>query len=128
MSRRVKCTGPRVEIYPAPGSITPERGISPLTLPTGFSQEQQHLNVNVGPRPGSSGSQMMTNPHHHLNMQNNSMSFVVERERAGAPSPSLQLVPQEVLVQCGRQQRVREVHADAVRDALRLLDAKFSLP
>ncbi|KAI0814862.1 hypothetical protein BC629DRAFT_1256198, partial [Irpex lacteus] len=116
VSRRVKCTGPRVEIYPAPGSITPERGISPLTLPTGFSQEQQHLN------------QMMTNPHHHLNMQNNSMSFVVERERAGAPSPSLQLVPQEVLVQCGRQQRVREVHADAVRDALRLLDAKFSLP
>ncbi|KAF9015241.1 hypothetical protein BDQ17DRAFT_1340727 [Cyathus striatus] len=42
-----------------------------------------------------------------------------------AASPPPQLVPQEVLIQCGRR-RVREVHADAVRDALRLLDAKFS--
>ncbi|KAJ3547579.1 hypothetical protein NMY22_g1592 [Coprinellus aureogranulatus] len=35
------------------------------------------------------------------------------------------LVPQEVLLECGRR-RVREVHSDAVREALRLLDAKFT--
>jgi hypothetical protein len=35
------------------------------------------------------------------------------------------LVPQEFLIECGRQ-KVREVRADAVREALRLLDAKFS--
>ncbi|TFK30544.1 hypothetical protein FA15DRAFT_662517 [Coprinopsis marcescibilis] len=35
------------------------------------------------------------------------------------------LVPQDVLLECGRR-RVKEVHSDAVRDALRLLDAKFT--
>ncbi|KAF9478509.1 hypothetical protein BDN70DRAFT_879843 [Pholiota conissans] len=40
-------------------------------------------------------------------------------------SPSLQLVPQEVLLECGRQ-RMRHVHADGVKEALRLLDVKFS--
>jgi hypothetical protein len=50
-------------------------------------------------------------------------------ERANNPiyrrnSPP-QLVPQEVLMECGRR-RVREVHSDAVRDALRMLDAKFT--
>ncbi|KAH6917281.1 hypothetical protein BKA70DRAFT_329248 [Coprinopsis sp. MPI-PUGE-AT-0042] len=50
-------------------------------------------------------------------------------ERANDPiyrreSPP-QLVPQEVLMECGRR-RVREVHSEAVRDALRLLDAKFT--
>ncbi|TFK89639.1 hypothetical protein K466DRAFT_544948 [Polyporus arcularius HHB13444] len=74
VARRSKCTGPRVEISPAPGSITPERG----------------------------------------------------RQRTRTSSPP-QLVPQEVLVKCGRQ-RVREVMADGVRDALRLLDARFAVP
>jgi len=36
-----------------------------------------------------------------------------------------QLVPQEILLECGRR-RVREVHSSGVRDALRLLDAKFT--
>lgn len=133
VARRAKCTGPRVEIFPAPGSITPERGISPLTLPTSYSQQQQqtgmniNVNVSVDMRPGSTGTQLlMPQPHHRL--LNNTASSSTERERRMAVSPSLQLVPQEILVQCGRQQRVREVHADAVRDALRLLDAKFSLP
>lgn len=40
-------------------------------------------------------------------------------------SPPLQLVPQEVLLECGRR-RMRHVHADGVKEALRLLDAKFS--
>lgn len=35
------------------------------------------------------------------------------------------LVPQEVLLECGRRS-LRHVHADGVREALRLLDAKFS--
>jgi hypothetical protein len=35
------------------------------------------------------------------------------------------LVPQEILLECGRR-RVREVHSEAVREALRLLDAKFT--
>ena len=88
----------------------------------------QTFDADVG--PGSSGGQQTMPSHHHFDMQSNGsgVPLVGDRERTGAPSPSLQLVPQEVLVQCGRQQRVREVHADAVRDALRLLDAKFSLP
>ncbi|KAJ3509412.1 hypothetical protein NLJ89_g5236 [Agrocybe chaxingu] len=40
-------------------------------------------------------------------------------------SPPLRLVPQEVLLECGRR-TMRHVHADGVREALRLLDAKFS--
>lgn len=43
--------------------------------------------------------------------------------RSGSPRP--QLVPQEILLECGRR-RIRHVHADRVKDALRLLDAKFS--
>ncbi|KAH9486819.1 bZIP transcription factor hapX [Psilocybe cubensis] len=45
--------------------------------------------------------------------------------RPGRTSPPLRLVPQEVLLECGRR-RLRQVHAEGVRDALRLLDAKFS--
>ncbi|KAF8974028.1 hypothetical protein BDZ97DRAFT_1648454 [Flammula alnicola] len=40
-------------------------------------------------------------------------------------SPPPRLVPQEVLLECGRR-TMRHVHADGVREALRLLDAKFS--
>lgn len=50
-----------------------------------------------------------------------------EKEKAqlqGSTSPP-RLVPQDVLVRCG-QHRIREVPTSAVRDALRLLDAKFS--
>ncbi|KAI0961831.1 hypothetical protein AcW1_000806 [Taiwanofungus camphoratus] len=105
VARRSKCTGPSVEILPAPGSITPERGISPH-LP------QHHSDTN-------NQSVLLGDPHAHYN----------ERQRAGmvAPSPPPQLVPQEVLIRCGRQ-RVREVMADGVREALRILDAKFPLP
>jgi len=38
---------------------------------------------------------------------------------------SLRLIPEEVLVECGRR-NMRRVHTDGVREALRLLDAKFS--
>lgn len=101
VARRSKCTGPRVEIFPAPGTVTPERGISPPTVPP-----------VAAAMPSVSAPPVDTR-------------FPGPRDR-GRLSPSLQLVPQEVLVQCGRQ-RVREVNADGVRDALRLLDLKFSL-
>lgn len=42
-------------------------------------------------------------------------------ERCSPP----RLVPQDVLIECGRR-RMREVNADGVREALRLLDSKFT--
>ncbi|KAF9532031.1 hypothetical protein CPB83DRAFT_874424 [Crepidotus variabilis] len=43
----------------------------------------------------------------------------------GNRSPPPQLVPQEVLLECGRR-RMRQVHSSGVYEALRLLDAKFA--
>lgn len=88
VARRSKCTGPRVVISPAPGSITPERSISPPP-------------ADGGTRPGRNALRI-----------------------SGRASPP-RLVPEEELLRCG-QRRVREVQAAGVRDALRLLDAKFS--
>lgn len=104
VARRSKCTGPRVEIFPAPGSITPERGLSPPTVQSVVSEQAEPTGQATGLPPRYPG---------------------IERERARG-SPSFQLVPQDILLQCGRQ-RVREVNADGVRDALRLLDLKFAL-
>lgn len=97
VARRSRCTGPHVEIVPAPGSITPERNMSP-----------------------SGAATSPLSPHTTSAQQ----SRYDSRQAANSPPP--QLVPQEVLISCGRQ-RVREVMADGVRDALRLLDAKFPL-
>lgn len=47
----------------------------------------------------------------------------METRRVG-DSPPPRLVPEEVLLECGRR-RMRQVHADGVREALRLLDMKF---
>ncbi|KDQ63657.1 hypothetical protein JAAARDRAFT_115096, partial [Jaapia argillacea MUCL 33604] len=49
-----------------------------------------------------------------------------QRERSESASTTPRLVPQDVLVRCGRGAGVREVYTDGVREALRLLDAKFS--
>ena len=57
-------------------------------------------------------------PDHHSNLNSSDRSTKVKEE---AP----RLVPQEILLECGRR-RVREVHSEAVREALRLLDAKFT--
>lgn len=71
VARRAKCTGPRVEIFPAPGSITPERGISPLILPSSFPHHQQQPPTNMSmdmPAGAGSGIQqpmMLTQEHHH---------------------------------------------------------------
>ncbi|KAG6842571.1 hypothetical protein C0991_000097 [Blastosporella zonata] len=101
VSRRSKCTGPRVVISPALGSITPERTTSPPVS-----------NLPAGQEPI-----LLTDPHAHYREK--------ELVRSNGLPPSPRLVPQEVLISCGRQ-RVREVQTDAVRAALRLLDAKFT--
>ncbi|KAI0375328.1 hypothetical protein BV20DRAFT_1117718 [Pilatotrama ljubarskyi] len=107
VARRTKCTGPRVEISPAPGSITPERGLSPGVGFPSYTQQQDSQPI------------LLTDPHAQYHER--------QRTRANGTSSPPQLVPQEVLVKCGRQ-RVREVMADGVRDALRLLDARFAVP
>ncbi|KAF9056273.1 hypothetical protein BJ165DRAFT_497172 [Panaeolus papilionaceus] len=48
-----------------------------------------------------------------------------QRNKSTRNSPPLRLVPEEILLACGRR-NMRTVHADGVRDALRLLDAKFT--
>ncbi|KAJ7293686.1 hypothetical protein C8J57DRAFT_1269675 [Mycena rebaudengoi] len=73
--------------------------------------------VELSPRPGSATPELqqpvlLTDPHAHFR----------EKERARASSS-----PGHESAKCG-QRRIREVETNAVRDALRLLDAKFSLP
>ena len=99
VARRSKCTGSRVVISPAPGSVTPER-----TAP-GPSQQQESTPDHQ--------SVLLTDPHEHYH----------QKRRQRSPPP--RLVPQEVLIECGRR-RMREVNADGVREALRLLDSKFA--
>ncbi|KAH8102495.1 hypothetical protein BXZ70DRAFT_928740 [Cristinia sonorae] len=103
VARRSKCTGPRVEISPAPGTITPERGISPSLLSTKLPPSRLHMHAtprhladpSTGYSEGSSGSAVP--------------------DQIGSTS----------MVNCGRS-KIREVQADGVRDALRLLDLKYS--
>lgn len=99
VARRSKCTGSRVVISPALGSVTPDHKArrSPHE-PISASEDQPVL---------------LTDPHEHFRQQ--------QRQRESPP----QLVPQHVLIECGRR-RVREVNADGVREALRLLDQKFA--
>lgn len=98
VARRSKCTGPRVVISPALGAITPERVDSPPAYNSQAPPDDQSI--------------LLTNPHtrYHSTQVN------------GSPP---KLVHQELLAECGRQ-RVREVRAEAVREALHLLDVKFS--
>ncbi|CCL98989.1 uncharacterized protein FIBRA_00997 [Fibroporia radiculosa] len=102
VARRSKCSGPRVEIYAAPGSVNPERTLSPGKSDPSQQAHERLLSSELPSQFDQSGSSL------------------------NAPSPPPQLVPQEVLISCGRQ-RVREVMTDGVHDALRLLDAKFPI-
>jgi hypothetical protein len=88
-----------VVISPALGAVTPERVDSPFA-----NRSHAELDQSV----------LLTEPHAQYH----------ESQMNGSGSPP-RLVPQEVLFECGRQ-RVREVRADAVREALHLLDAKFT--
>ncbi|KAF8167996.1 hypothetical protein B0H34DRAFT_792656 [Crassisporium funariophilum] len=58
-------------------------------------------------------------PHHPTSRRS------IGENRSGGSSPPPRLVPQEVLLECGRR-NMRHVHADGVFEALRILDAKFS--
>ncbi|KAL1726880.1 hypothetical protein EV714DRAFT_218518 [Schizophyllum commune] len=120
VSRRSKCTGPRVVIEPAPGSITPERGRSP------------EVEGSIPPHDGSTSHDGSTAtldraaPH--------DQSTTPHHQSTTPPAPPLKqeeddrpmLVPQHVLKTCGRR-GMREVEVTAVQEALRLLDAKFRL-
>lgn len=100
VARRSKCTGPRVEISPAPSTPPPM-----LQSHHGGNAAAANLDQSI----------ILTDPHAHYREK--------ERERSSPP----RLIPQEVLIRCGRQ-RIREVETVAVQDALRFLDAKFSHP
>lgn len=90
-----------MEISPAPGSVTPERGLSPHLHPTQMST-----------RPGQDDSPvLLTDPHARYHESRRGSAF----SREGSASTV------DIVVSCGRS-RVREVQADGVRDALRLLD------
>ncbi|TFY80482.1 hypothetical protein EWM64_g3530 [Hericium alpestre] len=104
VARRSKCTGPRVVISPAPGSITPERS----TTPNDAGPSQPPAAVSTA------DAVLLTDPHAHYHQK--------QQERASPPM----LVPQEELIRCGRPRLIREVRTDAVQEALRLLDAKFA--
>ncbi|EGN93833.1 hypothetical protein SERLA73DRAFT_78208 [Serpula lacrymans var. lacrymans S7.3] len=107
VARRSRCTGPRVTISPAPGSITPER-----------SSLQAEAYMSHSPREAEHSDQsiLLTDPHEQYHQK---------RRSSAASSPPPRLVPQEILIECGRR-RMREVHAEGVREALRLLDSKFA--
>ncbi|KAF8844020.1 hypothetical protein BDN67DRAFT_922952 [Paxillus ammoniavirescens] len=99
VARRSRCTGSRVVVSPALGSITPEREAGPSRLGSTTVGEDQSV--------------LLTDPHEHFHQK--------QRQRESPP----QLVPQHILIECGRR-RMREVNADGVREALRLLDQKFA--
>ncbi|KAF9229403.1 hypothetical protein BS17DRAFT_723135 [Gyrodon lividus] len=99
VARRSKCTGSRVVISPALGSLTPDREAGLSHLGSTTSGEDQSV--------------LLTDPHEHF--------YQKQRQRESPP----RLVPQHVLIECGRR-RMREVNADGVREALRLLDQKFA--
>ncbi|KAG2023372.1 hypothetical protein CC2G_001033 [Coprinopsis cinerea AmutBmut pab1-1] len=93
-----------------------------------WQQIKEHPNVQfadlallaevVASRSKCTGPRIVTSPAPEVQQQESKFSH------AGGSNPP-RLVPQEILLECGRR-RVREVHSEAVRDALRLLDAKFT--
>ncbi|KIY45494.1 hypothetical protein FISHEDRAFT_76673 [Fistulina hepatica ATCC 64428] len=108
VARRSKCTGPTVVIEPPLGATTPERVASPLRPST----------CHEDPKPGISSSE--SDPR-----QETAKVMPPFRSQQPPDSERPRLVPQEVLRACGRR-GIREVEVAAVRDALRLLDAKFA--
>jgi AP-1-like factor len=99
VARRSKCTGPRVVISPAPGFFTPERNITPSIAPLRKAETEEQDSTHA--------------------------SFDGQHGGECSSPPPPQFVQQDLLIRCGRQ-TVREVRAEAVADALRLLDAKYS--
>ncbi|KAI0068381.1 hypothetical protein BV25DRAFT_1818792 [Artomyces pyxidatus] len=114
VARRSKCTGPTVVISPAPGSITPERTSSPDSRAI-----TQIVGISSGGGGGGDGQDavLLSDPHAHYRMK--------QEERSIGSSPPPNLVAEEELMKCSRSRPLREVHADGVREALRLLDSRF---
>lgn len=104
VARRSKCTGPRVEISPAPGDVTPERGLSPSILPSSLPRAEE-----------DNQSIVLHDPH---------ADYHAKQREITVESLS-RTTTQDIVVSCGRS-RVREVQADGVREALRILDAKYA--
>lgn len=104
---RSKCTGPRVVLSPPPTQPS-DAGPAPVT--SSASQDEAHRS--------DSSAILLTDPHAQYREN--------QQKRTLSSSPPPTLVPHEELVECGRRRGpVREVHTDAVREALRMLDAKF---
>ncbi|KAH7911936.1 hypothetical protein BJ138DRAFT_1084581 [Hygrophoropsis aurantiaca] len=101
VARRSKCSGSRMVVSPAPGNI-PSEHTAPL-----HAEELSHTSRDM-----TTEDILLTDPHQNW------------RQRARR-SPPPRLVPQEILIECGRRW-MREVNADGVREALRLLDSKFT--
>lgn len=78
--------------------------------------------VVISPALGTATPERAESPHTLASVDQSDMDHEVARKNMKSP---LRLVPQEVLIECGRRS-VREVRADAVREALHLLDTKFS--
>ncbi|KZS95883.1 hypothetical protein SISNIDRAFT_483303 [Sistotremastrum niveocremeum HHB9708] len=110
VARRSACQGPRVTLSPSP-------------TPAAQSQLDAKLSKHIPKAENDAGggdqqSIILTDPHARYR----------ERQAAAAYADgggALSLVPQDVLLRCGRA-RLLEVQADGVRDALRLLDVRFT--
>ena len=97
VARRSKCTGSRLVVSPALESAIPDDDALPS---------------HHEPIPAEKGSSVL--------LMDAQEDFRQQRQRESPP----QLVPQHVLIECGRR-KMREVNADGVREALRLLDQKL---
>jgi len=81
--------------------------------------------VVISPAPGSITPERSATLEHDREIVHDSQSILPQdQKQVGRYSPP-RLVPQDVLIECGRR-RMREVNADGVREALRLLDSKFA--
>ena len=142
VARRTKCSGPVAVIHPAPGSLTPERGVIKNLAP----ENERKIQSSHEPEKGDNDSVLLSDPHALFRSQEKqrthtplkltepSSSLSPAPMSAGGPSTPVDnipqasdrpaLVPQEELRECGRR-RIREVDAAGVREALRILDAQF---
>ncbi|KDR85100.1 hypothetical protein GALMADRAFT_218179 [Galerina marginata CBS 339.88] len=137
---RSKCCGrPCCTVCPSsdPPAVTPSfetTGFMPTNA--AWRKLKSHPNVEfadlsllaevVSSRSKCSGPQLVTSPALQPHRDSPSaIDHILDAPRRGGHSPPPRLVPQEVLLECGRR-RLRHVHTDGVREALRILDAKFS--
>ncbi|KAL5495195.1 hypothetical protein ACEPAI_658 [Sanghuangporus weigelae] len=145
VARRTKCSGPVAVIHPAPGSITPERDAA--RSPAVPESRATETSVNPETKDSNGNAIHLTDPHAHFRAQEQQRAQIssagptdeqIRSSVLSGPRPTISsalslgprasgrpvLVPQEELRECGRR-RIREVDAAGVREALRILDARF---